>query len=164
MWYIDDVCEVIGAMMNNQEIQEYHRHRFPYLLIDCIEEIVPGKNVRGYKYFTENEWLFHCSEDENPSVPFTMVIEVLVEMFVMPVFLMDDNKGKKAYGVSADDAHVYMQIYPGDRLDVEAEVESYKRGIVSGVAKGYVDGELACSVKLKFVIPDVMNRFSPSAE
>ena len=46
-------------MMSNQEIQEYHRHRYPYLLIDNIDNIDPGKSVHGYKNFTENEWLFH---------------------------------------------------------------------------------------------------------
>ena len=39
--------------MDNKEIQEYHRHRYPYILIDTIESIEPGKSARGYKYFSE---------------------------------------------------------------------------------------------------------------
>ena len=147
--------------MTNQEIQQYHRHRFPYLLIDRIDEIIPGKSVHGYKYFSENEWLFHCNMYPDQSVPFTMLIEVLTEMFLMPVLMFDDNKGKTTNFLSADDANVYRDVYPGDRLDVEAEVKSWKRGIASGTARGFVNGALACSAKLTFVIPDVMEQYKP---
>ena len=147
--------------MNNQEIQEFHRHRFPYLLIDCIDELEPGKRAHGYKYFTENEWTFHCNIHEDAPAPFTMVIESLVEMFLMPILTLEDNKGKITNGVAADDVTVFKEIYPGDKLEIETSVLSWKRGIASGIAKGYVNDELACSAKLKFVIPDIMNQFRP---
>ena len=147
--------------MNNQEIQEYHRHRFPYLLIDNIDEIEPGKRVHGYKYFSENEWLFHCNINENQPVPFTMIVEILTEMFLMPVLTIEENKGKITNFLSADEIQTYRQVYPGDCMDVEATVDSWRRGIASGTAKGYVDGELVCSAKLKFVIPDVMEQYKP---
>lgn len=147
--------------MTNQEIQEYHRHRFPYLLIDEIDDIVSGKSAEGHKNFTENEWLFHCSVYEGQPVPFTMLVEILTEMFLMPVLVLDDNKGKTTNFLSADDVHIFKQIYPGDRLDVKAEVQTWRRGIAAGIAEGYVNGELACSAKLKFVIPDLLNQFKP---
>ena len=150
-------------MIDNTAIQEYHRHRYPYILIDCIDEIEPGKSAHGYKYFSENEWLFHCSSrDDSVSVPFTMLIEVLTEVFLMPVLMLDDNKGRITNFISADDAHVYSQVYPGDRLEVDVEVKSWRRGIASGVAHGYVNGNLTCDAKLKFVIPDIMDQFKPS--
>ena len=151
-------------MMSNQEIQEYHRHRYPYLLIDNIDNIEPGKSVHGYKYFTENEWLFHCNKYEDQPVPFTMVVEILTEMFLMPILVMDDNKGKITNFLSADEVQEYKPIYPGDRLDIEARVDTWKRGIAAGIARGYVNGELVCSARLKFVIPDVMNQFRPVVE
>lgn len=147
--------------MNNQEIQEYHRHRYPYLLIDNIDSIEAGKYAYGHKYFTENEWLFHCNRYENQPVPFTMVVEILTEMFLMPILVKDDNKGKITNFLSADDVKLYRSIFPGDRLDVEAKVDTWKRGIATGVASGYVNGELVCSARLKFVVPDVMEQFTP---
>lgn len=149
--------------MNNEEIQEYHRHRFPYLLIDYITEIEPGKSVKGYKNFSENEWLFNCNAKDGQPVPFTMIIEILTEMFLMPVLAMEGNKGKITNFLSADEANVYRQVYPGDRLDIEATIEHWRRGIASGTAKGYIDGQLTCSAKLKFVIPDIMDQFKPKA-
>ncbi len=147
--------------ITNEVIQEYHRHRYPYLLIDCIEDIEPGKSVCGYKYFSENEWLFHCNKNENQPVPFTMMIEILTEMFLMPVLYLDDNKGKTTNFLSADEAYVYKDVYPGDCMQVKATVQTWKRGIAAGIAEGYVDGELVCSARLKFVIPDVMEQFKP---
>lgn len=149
--------------MDNKEIQEYHRHRYPYILIDRIESIEPGKSARAYKYFSENEWLFHCSSKENQPVPFTMVIEVLTEAFLMPVLTLDDNKGKITNFISADEAHVYADVYPGARLEVSAEIKSWRRGVAVGCAWGYIDGKLVCDAKLKFVIPEIMEQFRPKA-
>jgi len=151
-------------MMNNQEIQKYHRHRYPYLLIDNIDHIEAGKSAHGYKYFTENEWLFQCNKYENQPVPFTMVVEILTEMFLMPILVMEDNKGKITNFLSADAVQVYREIYPGERLDIETNVDSWKRGIAAGAANGYVDGELVCSARLKFVIPDIMEQFKPTTQ
>lgn len=150
-------------MIDNTIIQEYHRHRYPYILIDTLDDIEPGKSAHGYKYFSENEWLFHCNSKENQPYPFTMLIEVLTEAFLMPILMLDDNKGKITNFVSADDAHVYLDIYPGTRMDIDVEVRSWKRGIASGYAKGSVDGELVCDAKLKFVIPEIMEQFKPSS-
>lgn len=147
--------------MNNQEIQEYHKLRFPFLLIDNIVEIESGKRVQGYKYFSENEWFFHCNINDNQPVPFTVLIEILTQMFLMPILVLEGNKGKITKFLSADEVQVYNQVYPGQRMDIEANIESWKRGIITGVAKGYVDGELVCSAKLKHVIPDVMEQFRP---
>lgn len=149
--------------MTNQEIQEYHRHRFPYLLIDEIDAIVPGKSAKSHKNFTENEWLFHCSTYEDQPAPFAMLVEILTETFLMPLLVLDDNKGKTTNFLAADDVHAYRPVGPGDRLDVEANVETWRRGIAAGVAKGYIGDELVCSAKLKFVIPDLMEQFKPRA-
>lgn len=148
--------------MNNQEIQEYHRHRFPYLLIDCIDEIEPLKRVHGYKYFTENEWLFHCNKDENQPVPFTMLIEILTEMFLMPILIADDNKGRITNFLSADNVQIHADVFPGDKMEIEAIVDSWRRGIAMGTAKGYVNNKEVCSAKLKFVIPDILNQYKPN--
>ncbi len=147
--------------MNNQEIQEYHRHRYPYILLDRIEEIEPGKFAHGFKYFSENEWLFHCNVYDDQPVPFTMVVESMTEVFLMPILVLDDNKGKITNFISADDVHLYRDIFPGERLDINAEVTSWRRGIASGIAQGKINSELVCEAKLKFVIPSIMEQFKP---
>lgn len=147
--------------LTNQEIQRYHRHRFPYLLTDCVEDIVPGKSAHGWKNFSENEWLFHCNLNENEPVPYTMLIEVLTEVFLLPVLMLPGNEGKITNFLSADDANVFRDIYPGERLDVMATIKSWRRGIAAGIAEGFVNNELVCNAKLTFVIPEVMEKYLP---
>ncbi len=150
--------------MDNEKIQEYHRHRYPYILLDTVEEMEPGKSAHAYKYFSENEWLFHCSSKPDQPVPFTMLIEVLTEAFLMPILVMDENhRGKITNFISADDAHVYADVYPGELLDINVEVKSWRRGIASGYACGKVNERLVCEAKLKFVIPEIMEKFRPVA-
>ena len=147
--------------LNNQEIQRYHRHRFPYLLTDCVEDIVPGKSARGWKNFSENEWLFHCNLHENEPVPYTMLIEILIEMSILPILMLEDNAGKITNEVAVDDSNVFREVYPGERLDVTANVKSWRRGIAVGTAEGFIDGELICNAKLTFVIPEIMEAYLP---
>ena len=147
--------------MDNQEIQIYHKHRYPYLLIDSVGEIIPGKMAIGYKYFSENEWLFHCNSVEDQPVPFTMVVEILTEVSLMPILVMDDNKGKVTNFISADNVFMNRDIYPGDKLDIESHVISWRRGVAKCKAEGFIDGELVCGAELKFVIPDIMDQFKP---
>ncbi len=150
--------------LNNQEIQHYHRHRFPYLLVDCVEDIEPGKYANGYKNFTEDEWLFHCNLQDDEPVPFTMLIEVLTEIFLLPILMLDDNAGKTTNFIGADEAKLFCEVYPGDRLNVKTKIKSYRFGVADGVAEGFVGDKLVCSAKLKFVIPDVMEKFRPKGK
>lgn len=148
--------------MDNTIIQEYHRHRYPYILIDAMDQVEPGRSAHGYKYFSENEWLFHCSNLENQPYPFTMLVEVLTEAFLLPILALDDNKGKITNFLSSDEAHFYMDVYPGMKMDIDVEVKSWRRGIAVGYSRGFIDGKLACDAKLKFVIPEIMERFRPT--
>ncbi len=147
--------------IDNTVIQEYHRHRYPYILIDTIDRLTPGKNAHGYKYFSENEWLFHCSSKDNQPYPFTMLIEVLTEVFLFPILMLDDNKGKITNFISADDVHINFDVYPGMVMEIDAEIKSWKRGIATGYAKGTIEGKMVCDASLKFVIPEIMEKFKP---
>jgi 3-hydroxyacyl-[acyl-carrier-protein] dehydratase len=148
-------------MMNNQEILKCHRLRYPYLFVDRIDEIVQGESVRGYKYFTENEWFFHCSSYEDQPVPFTVLMETLEEVMMVPILMAQENQGKTTNTLSLSDAKVFRQIYPGDTLVVEGKIESSRRGLITGISEGYVDGEPACMARFRFSIPEILEQFRP---
>ncbi|MBQ9765489.1 MAG: beta-hydroxyacyl-ACP dehydratase [Lachnospiraceae bacterium] len=143
------------------DIKEYHKQRYPYLLIDSIDELELGKCVKVHKNFTENEWLFHCSEYSDATVPFTLQLEILSEVYLIPILALEECKGKTPIFLSADEVEAFGEIRPGDRLDIEATVERWNRGMLSGLAKGYVNGQLVCSAKMKSVFPEIMNQYKP---
>ena len=55
----------------------------------------------------------------------------------------------------------HREVRPGDRLDMEAEILSLRRGLCKGQVKGYIDGELACELETVVLIPDVFDQFKP---
>ena len=81
----------------------------------------------------------------------------------MTFLTMPENKGKKTGFVSVNNAKFKKKIIPGDKLEMVAELESYRRGLAKGKVKGYVDGEQANEVELVVSIPEIMLNFMPKA-
>lgn len=142
-------------------IQQYQQNRYPCLFIDYVEEAVPGKSAKGYKNFTFNEWFFPAHFPDEPNVPGFIQIEALTQLFLMTFLTLPGNKGKKTGFVSIENARFRKKIIPGNRLDIQAELKSYRRGLAKGTSVGYINGEVACSAELVIAIPDILNEFMP---
>lgn len=154
----------VGMILKNldsYEIQQYQRNRYPLLFVDKITEAVPGEYAKGYKNFSFNEWFFPAHFEDEPNVPGFIQIETLTQVFLMTFLTFPEYKGKKTGFVGIKNAKFRKKIVPGDRLEMEAELKSFKRGLAKGISKGFVDGEFACEVELEITIPDVMNQFIP---
>ena len=145
------------------KIQEYQQNRYPCFFIDKIEEVIPGKKAIGFKNFTYNEWFFPAHFADEPNVPGFVQLESLTQVFLMTFLTIPENKGKKTSFVSVKNASFKRKIIPGDRLDIVAELKSYRRGLARGDVRGYVGEELACQTELIIAIPDVMREFIPQS-
>ena len=142
-------------------IQQYQQNRYPCLFLDFVEEAVPGKSAKGYKNFSFNEWFFPAHFPDEPNVPGFVQIEALTQLFLMTFLTLPGNKGKKTGFVSIADARFRTKIIPGNRLDIQADLASYRRGLAKGTSVGYVNGKVACSAELVIAIPDILNKFKP---
>ena len=87
--------------LNLKQICEYQQNRDPYLMIDYVEEVVPGKFANGYKDLKE-DWFFKVHWPKDPNMPGMLQIEALVQMAALTILTMPENKGKVVYLVSAD--------------------------------------------------------------
>lgn len=143
------------------EIQQYQQNRYPLLFIDYVTEAVPGKSAKGFKNFSYNEWYFPAHFPDEPNVPGFVQLEALTQMFLMSFLTLPGNKGKKTAFLSVEHAEFKRKLIPGDRLDIETVLSSYRRGIAKGKAIGTVGGELACSVELTIGIPDILRQYLP---
>lgn len=150
-----------GFSLNSQELVKYLPNRYPYLMIDRVEEVIPGKSARGYKNLTANEWFFPCHFPEEPMMPGMIQMEALIQMLSLTVLTLEGNEGQIVNGIAADKIKIKKRVVPGDRLDIESELLSWKRGIAKGVSNGFVTGELACSIEFTFTVPSVLKKFSP---
>ncbi len=142
-------------------IKAHQRNRHPVLLIDRIVEAVPGQRARGIKCFSYNEWFFPGHFDDEPTVPGFVQVECLAQTFIMTFLCQEAYKGMKTNFASINNVKFKRKIIPGDVLTIDAELQSFRRGVAQGVATSAVDGELACSAEFVIVIPDVMSGFKP---
>lgn len=144
------------------EIQKYQQNRYPLLFVDVITEAEPGKYAKGYKNFSYNEWFFPAHFEDEPNVPGFIQIEALTQVFLMTFLTIAENKGKKTGFISVKNARFKKKIVPGDKLETEAVLDSFKRGLAVGKATGYVNGEVACMIELQIAVPDIMNKYKPN--
>tara|TARA_B100000242_G_C42906668_1_gene420441 strand:- start:97 stop:549 length:453 start_codon:yes stop_codon:yes gene_type:complete len=145
--------------LNLKQICEYQQNRDPYLMIDYVEEVVPGKFANGYKDLKE-DWFFKVHWPKDPNMPGMLQIEALVQMAALTILTMPDNKGKVVYLVSADNLKFKKKIIPGDRLKIETKLISWKRGMGNCTGKGTVNGEVACSADFSLILPDKVKNYS----
>lgn len=152
--------DVVLKNLDVAEIQKYQQNRYPMLFVDSIEEAVPGKYAKGHKCLSYNEWYFPIHFADEPNMPGFIQAEMLCQVFLMTFLTFPENKGKKT---AALDYHVKYKrkLVPGMRVDIEATLKSYRRGIAIGSSVGYVDGEVAVSADFMIAIPDVLNQFKP---
>ncbi len=156
---MSNVIENLSAI----EIQQYQQNRYPCFFLDGISKAIPGVSAFGYKNFTYNEWFFPAHFADEPNVPGFIQIECLTQVFLMTFLTLPEYKGMKTGFVNIKDAKFRKKIIPGDRLDVEAELKSFKRGLAKGVVKGFVDQTVACELELTITIPEVMLKFRPKS-
>ncbi len=148
--------------LDTDGIHAYQQNRAPYLLIDAAEEVIPGVSAKGYKNLKENDWFFKVHWPGDPNMPGMLQIEALIQMSALTVLTLPGNKGKIVYLVSANNIKLTRKIVPGDRLDIETKLLTWKRGIGNCSGKGSVNGEIACQADFRIVMPDVLNEFRVS--
>jgi 3-hydroxyacyl-[acyl-carrier-protein] dehydratase len=145
------------------EIQKYLRIRYPLIMIDRVEEVIPGKTARGYKNITINEWFFPPHFPDNPMMPGIFQIEALGQMICMIFLTLPNLKGKLTTSLSVNAKYI-KPIVPGDRLNIEAELKSFRLGIAKGMAIGLVNHAIVCECEYTTAVPDIMAQYSPNRQ
>lgn len=139
-------------MLDIKEIKEILPHRYPFLMIDRVEEVIEGKSAKGYKNITINENFFNGHFPDYPVMPGVLILEALAQMGAICILSMEDFKGKIGFLVGADNVRWKKQVVPGDKLDLEIEIIRLKGSIGIGKGKATVDDKLVCEGEIMFAI------------
>ncbi len=139
-------------MLGIKEIQEILPHRHPFLLIDCIEEVEPGVGAVGYKSVTYNEPFFAGHFPQEPVMPGVLIIEALAQTGAVAILSKEENKGKIAYFGGINSAKFKKKVVPGDKLRLECRIIKQKGPVGVGQAVATVDGKVAVSAELTFMV------------
>lgn len=139
-------------MLNKEEIKSIIPQIEPFLMIDEVEEYVPGESCIAYKNVDENEWYFKGHFPGNPIMPGVLITESLAQAGAVAILSMEENKGKNALFGGIDKLRFKKQVVPGDVLKLEVKIIKRKGPIGVGEAIATVDGAIAVKGELTFAL------------
>lgn len=139
-------------MLNVKEIMDIIPHRQPFLLVDKIESLEPGKSAVGYKNVTINEYFFQGHFPGEPVMPGVLIIEALAQVGAVAILSMDEYKGKIAYFGGINKAKFRRKVVPGDVLRLEVEIINMRHHAGIGKAVAYVGDAKAAEAELMFAV------------
>jgi len=148
-------------MIDINEILSILPHRFPFLLIDRVEELSIGESIKAYKNVTYNEQIFQGHFPGHPIYPGVMIIEGLAQAGGVLAFKSMEKDGvdlsdKVVYFMSIDNAKFRNPVRPGDKLEYRISVIKHRGRIWVLKAEAYInDGAtLAAQAELQAMIMD----------
>ena len=141
-------------LLDVNEIKKIIPHRYPFLLVACIEELEPGVKAVGYKNVTVNEPFFQGHFPQQPVMPGVLIIEALAQVGAVAVLSLEENKGKLAFFGGIKNAKFRKQVVPGDVLKLETEIIKCKGPMGVGKAVATVNGKVAAEAEISFICSD----------
>ncbi len=142
------------AMSNFPLPAEVIPHRPPFLFIDEIVALEPGVAATGLWRLTGDEWFFPGHFPGRPTLPGVLMCEAIAQLGAVAVLGSETYAGKLALFGGLDKARFRRQVVPGDTLTIEIEMGRMSAKAGKGSGRALVDGELACSCDLMFVLVD----------
>ena len=128
-------------------------HRYPFLLIDRVVELEPGKRVVAMKSVTANEPQFTGHFPGRPIMPGVLMVEALAQAGAVAVLSLPEYRGKLALFAGIDECRFRRTVLPGDTLRLEVTLEKLRGVFGRGRGVASVDGEVAVEATISFVIP-----------
>ena len=141
----------IDSSMDIHQILDYLPHRYPFLLVDRVLEVVPGERITALKNVSMNEPFFPGHYPHHPVMPGVLVVEAMAQTAAILSF---KTMGTKPDGVSVyyfvgiDNARFKKPVGPGDQLVIDVKLQGNKRGIWKFSATAKVDGRVAAEADL----------------
>ncbi|GIQ70881.1 3-hydroxyacyl-[acyl-carrier-protein] dehydratase FabZ [Xylanibacillus composti] len=142
------------TVLDIRQIQEIIPHRPPFLLIDRIIEVEPGKRAVGLKNVTMNEPFFVGHFPGYPVMPGVLIVEALAQVGSVAMLMVEQNKGKLGFFAGIDGFRFRDQVKPGDTLQLEVEITRLKGAVGKGKAVARVEDKVVAEGELMFALSD----------
>ncbi len=139
-------------MLDVKGIMNIIPQRPPFLMIDKVEEYVPGESAIAYKNVNINEWYFQGHFPNEPIMPGVLITEALAQTGAIAILSVEENKGKNALFGGIDKLRFKKPVVPGDVLKLEVKIIKKKGPIGVGEAIASVEGKVVAKGELTFAI------------
>jgi len=144
----------VKAPLGPAEIRRLIPHRYPFLLVDRVDELEPGVRAVGIKNVTQNEPFFQGHFPDYPIMPGVLIIEALAQVGAVGVMAGGKHADKLALFAGIDGVRFRRQVVPGDVLTMEVEIDRLKGRVGRGTGRASVDGERVCEAQLMFAFAE----------
>jgi 3-hydroxyacyl-[acyl-carrier-protein] dehydratase len=149
--------------VNITEIQAMLPHRYPFLLVDRVVEVVPGQKLTAFKNVTGNEDFFNGHFPGHPVMPGVLILEALAQASAILAYKSEglDPRRKVTYLMGIDNARFRRPVVPGDRLQLDIEVIRHKGSVWKQKGTASVDGQKVAEGEF---LATVVDRNAPPAD
>lgn len=149
------VTDLDGVEMDIRQIMATIQHRFPFLLVDRMLELEPGKHAVGLKNVTADEYFFPGQYPKNSMMPGALLVEHGAQVGCIFLLAMEANKGKLALFAGVDGVKFRRKVIPGDQLITEVIVLRLSGRAGKATVISRVDGKVVAEGQYTFMfIPD----------
>jgi len=135
-----------------EEIEKILPHRDPFLLIDEVTFLEPGKKIKASRFVDGQEYYFRGHFPGNPIMPGVLMLEAIAQAGAVAVLVLPENTGKLILFAGVDKARFKRIVKPGDTLVIEVEITDFRRNIGKAKGTAKVDGKLACYSEAMFAL------------
>ena len=139
-------------LMNQEQIKAIIPHREPFLLVDEVLELDPGKRIVAMKYVRAEEYYFEGHFPQEKVMPGVLQIEALAQAGAVAILSLPDFKDKIAYFGGIKEAKFRQKVVPGDHLRLEVTLDRLRSKAGTGTATAYVGDKVACQCEIMFII------------
>jgi 3-hydroxyacyl-[acyl-carrier-protein] dehydratase len=139
-------------MLNSLEIQAIIPHRYPFLMIDRIIELIPGHSATGEKDIAIDEPVLQGHFPSEPIFPGVLIIEAIAQVGAVTLLSKEEYKGRIVYFAGLKEAKFRRKVIPGDILRLEVIITKFKSKFGIGKGRAFVGSDLACEAEFSFIL------------
>ena len=141
-------------MMDIKEIQQVLPHRYPFLLVDRIIEIIPGAKAVGIKNVTINEGFFQGHFPGHPIMPGVLIVEALAQVAGVLSFRSGATAGQAVYFLSIERAKFRKPVIPGDQLKLEINIIQQRGNVWKFAGNALVEDKVVAEAEFTAMVMD----------
>ena len=127
-------------------------HRPPFLLLDEVTELEPGRRVVARREVHSDDWWFPGHFPGRPVMPGVLIVEAMAQAGAVAVLIEEENRGKIAFFAGIDDCRFKRVVEPGEVLTLTCEIDTVRGPIGRGKATAHVEDALAARGTLTFAV------------